>query len=178
MVPEASVLRTPTGLYEVKLKGRFSHPHWVAFLFADLAEKQVSVVSGRAVQSQSQEWDTRLTLDFGRSASLPSMLDYVLLAQRKPAIDMTIPRLSKFEIVRRRDEALEVRLEGPDQIGFLGRFLGRVSLLTLFPCDIEIATMANIMRDRIAFNGIGGQRPADEVQQLLQTMLNGMTVSK
>jgi hypothetical protein len=177
MTPESSITRTMSGSYELHLKGRFSHPHWVAFLFSGLAEAQVSVISGRASQSGIQEWDARINLDFRRCTLAPGTFDYVALAQRKPAaMDMSVPRLTSYEIMRRRDQELEVRLEGPDQIGFLGRFLGRMALLMLFPSDIEINTVAGVIRDRVVFRGVGGAVPTPEAQQSLDTLLRGMVV--
>lgn len=103
MIPTSSITHAQGGLYELSLKGLFPHPHWIAFLFTGLAESQISVVSGRAARNDNLSWDARLMLDFARSKATPETLDYVALAQRKPAqTDMVIPRLSRFETLRRR----------------------------------------------------------------------------
>lgn len=171
----SSITRAQGGWYELSLKGVFPHPHWIAFLFSGLAESQVSVVSGRALRDDNLQWDTRLMLDFARSQAMPEALDYVALAQRKPsAADMTMPRLSRFETRRTRDNSLEMTLEGPDQIGFLGRLLSRVSLLTLFPIQIEINTVSGAIRDRIVMRGIGGVAPAETSDAALQNLLRSL----
>lgn len=157
------------------MQGLFPHPHWIAFLFSGLAESQISVVSGRALRDDNHSWDARLPLDFSRARATPEALDYVALAQRKPATaDMVVPRLSRFEVLRLRDGALQMILEGPDQIGFLGRLLSRVSLLTLFPIDIEINTDAGTIRDRIVMRGIGGSAPVATTEEALATLLRGL----
>jgi hypothetical protein len=174
MMPTSSITSAPGGLHELRLQGLFTHPLWVSFLFTGLFESQVSVVSGRALRDDSHCWDARLLLDFGRSTSTPDGLDYVALAQRKPAAaDMAAPRLSRFETLRLLNGSLQMVLEGPDQIGFLGRLLSRVSLLTLFPTEIEINTVAGAIHDRIVMRGIGNSAPPPTAEESLKTLLSG-----
>lgn len=176
-MPTSSILRTATGLHELRLQGYFPHPHCVAFLLSGLANSQVSVISGRAFQKAPQEWEVLLNLDFARSKAAAETLDYVAMAQQKPAsTDMAAPRISRYEIVR-HTEGLEVRLEGPDQIGFLGRFLGRMALLMLFPRDIEIATIAGQIKDRVVFHGVGNIVPDATAQASLDTLLRGLVAA-
>lgn len=175
MTPQSSISRLPNGLYSLTVKGRFSHPHWMAFLFAGLAKAGISVVSGRAAQRDG-EWEAQVNLDFGQSSATPESLDYVALALQKPAtMDATAPQLLKNHISRRPDASLEITLEGPDQIGFLGRVLGRLSLLMLFPNEIEINTVSGLIRDRLVLRGIGGSPPSAAAQTSLQTMLATLT---
>ncbi len=171
MTPQSSISRFPTGLHELKIKGEFSHPHWMAFLFAGLSAVQISVVSGRATRTGSG-WDARLMLDFARSETVPESLDAVALALQKPdKTDGAAPRISQFRIARRADESLEVWVDGPDQIGFLGRVLGRMSLVMLFPIEIEINTISSVIHDRFVFRGIGGVVPSDAAQKSLDSLL-------
>ncbi|RYG72996.1 hypothetical protein EON80_03635, partial [bacterium] len=122
----------------------------MAFLFSGLAASAVSIVSGRAMQGASGVWDARLTLDFTSVVVRPESINYVGLALQKPALtDARAPKLTRFQIARRIDRSLEVTLDGPDQIGFLGRVLGRMSLLMLFPVEMEIATVTGNIRDKI-----------------------------
>lgn len=176
MTPQSTLLRLPTGLYELKITGSFTHPHWMAFLFSGLAASGVSVVSGRAMQASSGLWEARLTLDFASVVVRPDTIDYVALALQKPAqTDARAPRLSRFQIARRMDRSLEVTLDGPDQIGFLGRVLGRMSLLMLFPVEMEITTVSGTIRDKIVVRGIGGTAPDESAKTSLETLLSVFT---
>ena len=172
MTPQASIFPLPNGHTELKVQGRFTHPHWLAFLFSGLSLAGVSVVSGRAIQNQTQ-WNAKCVLDFSGSQTAPESLDYVSLALQRPTSSggAKSPVLSGFQIARRGDQSLEVWLQGPDQIGFLGRVLGRLSLIMLFPIEIEINTVAGQIRDTIVFRGIGGMAPNDDAQKSLEILL-------
>jgi hypothetical protein len=94
---------------------------------------------------------------------------------QKPAnTDVGAPQLRKFQITRRVDSGLEVALEAADQIGFLGRVLGRLSLLMLFPTEIEINTVSGTIRDRLVLRGIGGSPPTATAQSSLETLLRAL----
>lgn len=176
MSTTANIVQLPSGQYELNLQGRLAHPHWVGFLFTGLAQLNISVVAGHATQRDIQDWTARFTLDFSSSRSRPDTVDFVGLTQRKAAsIDMKNPVLSKFEVLRRADQGLEVRLEGPDQLGFLSRLLGRFSLLMLFPTEIEIRTVGGQVRDRLVFRAMGGTPPDESARQALEAMLKGFT---
>lgn len=167
----ASLQRLPDGSVEVALQGAFPHPHWLAYLLRALSESQVSLVSGRAVQNDALDWDARITLDFRQSMAAPEKLDYLMLAQqRMNSATLTAPELSNFRIARRGDQQLEVHLEAPDQVGFLGRLLTRVSSLGLFPSELEVATVGGRIKDRLIFRGIMNKAPTDTVQKSLEAM--------
>lgn len=176
--PTASVQRLPDGFVEVALRGAFSHPHWLAYLLRALAESQVSLVSGRAAQDDALDWDARIVLDFRQSQLQPEQLDYVALAQQRfNTATLAAPQLGGFRIMRRSDLQLETHLEAPDQVGFLGRLLTRVSSLGLFPSAMEIATVGGCIRDRIVFRGIMNKAPTDTVQKSLEAMCRLMMTS-
>lgn len=176
--PTVSVQRLPDGAVEVALRGAFSHPHWLAYLLRALAESQVSLVSGRAAQNDALDWDARIVLDFRQSQLAPETLDYVALAQQRFNLAaLAAPQLGGFRITRRSDLQLEALLEAPDQVGFLGRLLTRVSSLGLFPSAMEIATVGGCIRDRIVFRGILNKAPTDTVQKSLEAMCRLMMTS-
>lgn len=175
--PTTLLQKLPDGSVEVALRGAFSHPHWLAYLLRALSESQVSLVSGRAVQGDTLEWDARIVLDFRPSQLQPEKLDYVMLAhQRMDMATLAAPQLGGFRIARRSDLQLEVHLEAPDQVGFLGRLLTRVSSLGLFPSEMEIATVGGRIKDRIIFRGIMNKAPTDTVQKSLEAMFRLMSV--
>lgn len=166
----AQVLAQPGGLHRVELSGSFPHPHWLAFLCGGLSAVDVSVVSGRAVRTSPLLWEGQLVLD-GEVAGL----DIVALASRRPPMrDAAAPVLSWATVERRTDGLLYLSLEAPDELGFLGRLLGRISLLTLLPAEVEIATVGGRISDRFVLSGVGSSPPSDEVLDALRAMLAGM----
>ena len=83
---------------------------------------------------------------------------------------LAAPQLGSFRIARRSDMQLEAHLEAPDQVGFLGRLLTRVSSLGLFPSEMEIATVSGRIKDRLVFRGIMKKAPTETVQKSLEAM--------
>jgi hypothetical protein len=167
----AHVQVQPGGLHRVELAGSFPHPHWLAFLCGGLSAVDVSVVSGRAVRTAPMLWEGHLLV-----GGEVSDLDIVALAGRRPPMrDAASPVLSWSTVERRSDGLLYLSLEAPDVLGFLGRLLGRMALLTLLPSEVEITTVDSRISDRFVLSGIGGTAPSDEVLDALRAMLAGMT---
>ncbi len=146
-------------------------------MFASLAKLNISIISGNARQAARREWEAQLLLDFTSSKAVADQLDYAAMAQQSTQTPAQQPKLSKFKIVRRADEQLEILIEGPDQIGFLGGLLGKLSLLALFPAELEINTVSNRIKDRVALRGIGDAPPSPATEQSLETMLKGFVVA-
>ncbi len=169
---ESSIYATPEGLHELSMHGRLHRPHWVAQLFAALSQLHVSILSGRATQVKGGEWESKFVLNFANSTADPKTLDYSSLAEQSPTGERgAAPKLSHFEIVRRSDQLVELRLEGPDQIGFLASILARVSGLALFPSELEIDTIAGRIKDCIVLRGIADRGPSEAAYQSLDRML-------
>ncbi|HUB68157.1 MAG TPA: hypothetical protein VL981_11795 [Candidatus Methylacidiphilales bacterium] len=169
---ESTISSTADGLYQLKLYGRLHRPHWVAQLFSALARLQISVISGEATQEKGGEWKSSFFLDFSGSSADPHQLNYSAFAEQSPSDERHLtPKLNSFELSRRPDQLLEVRLEGPDQIGFLASFLARVSGLALFPSKLEIDTMAGQIKDCIVLRGVGDRGPSEAAYQSLNRML-------
>ena len=173
-MPKSTLNRTPGGQYEIRIEGRFAHPHWVSFLFSGLSQQQISIVSGRALQDARLEWDARFVLDFRFSTAVPQNLDYVALAEKNPPQNDTgMPRLSHFEI-KGHLRGMEVLISGPDQVGFLGRLMRKLSLLALFPVEIDINTVSGVINDRIVLQTIGGGAVSETVRAALQALLRDL----
>lgn len=173
---ESSISSTVEGLHELSMHGRLHRPHWVAQLFAALSQLHVSIISGRARQIKGGEWESKFLLNFSNSSADPKHLDYSALAEQSPPGERgATPKLSHFELVRRSDQLVEVRLEGPDQIGFLAAILARVSGLALFPAELEIDTVAGQIKDCIVLRGIADRGPSEAAFQSLDRMLRSFT---
>lgn len=176
MALHTSLTSAPGNMHELHLRGRISNPHWLVFLLSGLAESGISLVSGRAQQT-ALDWNARLLLDFSGARVSPQSLDYAMLAEHRPVSAATLaPQLTQFDIARRPDGSLEVRVQGPDQIGFLGRFLGRLSLVMLFPVEIEIRTVMGQIHDRVVLRGIGGTAPDEAASGALKTFLHSFCI--
>lgn len=178
MLPKAMVTPAAHGLQELKIQGLFPHPHWMVFLLSGLADRQVSVVGGRAIQQINHSWLANFQLDFRRSATQPEGVDYLLLAgQRASHAPTAPPRLTSFSVVRRPDSALEMTVHGPDQLGFLGKLLGEVSLLALYPTEMEINTLGGQIKDKIVLRGIAGSAPSESIEHSLRDLLQGFVAT-
>ncbi len=174
MIPKATVTPSANGLQELRIDGLFPHPHWMVFLLSGLAERQVSVVGGHATQQISHKWDAIFHLDFRRSLLSPEGVDYLSLAGKRAVhTPASPPQLSVFQVRRRPDSALEIIVQGPDQLGFLGKLLGEVSLLALYPTEMEISTVGSHIKDKIVLRGIGGSAPSDNIEASLCSLLDG-----
>lgn len=173
MKPKSSIARNPDGTYVLAFHGEFLHPHWVAFLFSKLARQQISVMSGRATCQGLALWDASFQLDFKRSAAAPEHLNYLAMTEEEELPASAAPQLSSYQIVRRPDESLEIWVQGPDQIGFLSRLLGRLSMLGLFPREMLIDTVGGRIQDVLVFRAIGGAAPNESTRQRLDAVLRG-----
>ncbi|MCU1603033.1 MAG: hypothetical protein JWO22_3742 [Frankiales bacterium] len=159
------------GLHRVELAGSFGHPHWLAFLCSGLSAKGVAVVSGKASRPEPMRWEGHFLLD-----GQVDGLDVIELAGRRSTVrDSAAPALSSYSVVRRTDGDLELKVQAPDALGFLGRLLSRVSLLTLLPAGLEIATVNGGIVDTFVLSGIGSAAPSAEVVDALEQMLAAMT---
>ena len=178
MALESSISLTSQGYHQLSLNGRLHRPHWVAQLFAALSQLHVSIISGYATQVKGGEWTSKFLLSFSNSSADPNRLDYNALAEQSLPAERTFsPKLSRFHILRRADQLIELRVEGPDQIGFLAAILSRVSGLALFPSELEIDTVAGNINDSIVLRGIADRGPSEAAYQSLDRMLKSFIVA-
>ncbi|MCE0482975.1 MAG: hypothetical protein LV479_01910 [Methylacidiphilales bacterium] len=172
MALESTISSTAEGYYELTLSGRLHRPHWVAQLFAALSQLHVSIISGEATQYKGGEWKSKFLLNFAGSSADPKSLDYNALAEKSLPNERTAtPKLSRFELSRRPDQLIEVKLEGPDQMGFLAAVLAKVSGLALFPSALVIDTIAGRISDSVVLRGIADRGPSEAAYQSLDRML-------
>lgn len=180
MALEPSISSNVDGTYELSLQGRIHRPHWILQLFAALSQQQVSIISGVATQEKRGEWKSKFILDFSNSSANPQGLDYAAFTELSSAGERSsiAPKITRFTLARRSDNQLDLKLEGPDQIGFLASILGRVSVFALFPSSLEINTVKGQISDAIILRGIGERGPSDAAYQSLERMLRGFTIAK
>jgi len=162
-------------LHRWDVSGRYRHPHWLVFLCSGLADRGLSVVDGHAVRRGSDVWEGHLDVD--ASDAVTEAVDVAELASTPPAgRDSSVPVLREATVLRRVDGLLSVDVTADDELGLLGRFLRRVSVLTLLPVEMTIATQGGLVRDRFVLGGIGGRSPSEEVQAQLERVLAGLVV--
>jgi hypothetical protein len=174
MPPQFSLAKSRNGGPQLRMCGEFQRPLWIPYLFSGLSNLRVSVIRGTATRAANRDWNATFELDFRECTRTPENIDYLALSQQQAALASAPPTLSHFQITRRSDQSLEVLLQGPDQIGFLGGILTKLSMLTLFPIELEIDTVAGQIRDRIVFLGIGGMPPNESIENSLGAMLQDL----
>jgi hypothetical protein len=164
----ATLRPADAGLQRLELEGLFSHPHWLAFFCGGLSAAGVAVVSGRAVRTAPMRWEGYFLVEGSVEG-----LDPLALASARPEVrDPAAPRLSSYTLRRRADRQLELQLEAPDALGFLGRLLSRVSLLGLLPSELDIATVGGQIKDTIVLGSIGSGEPPEDLLVALEKMLS------
>jgi len=171
--PGFAIRRGASGLFELALWGRF-YPGWSGSLANGLAQHDVSVVRGFARKVESLRWQARFELAPAHEGVNPLALDYLELAARPLVAGDRVPvSLQCYEVRASGAEggSIRVRVEGPDQVGFLGTLLKRFAFLALFPEAMWIDTEADAVHDVFLLKGIGRTVPSDETRGALVRML-------
>jgi hypothetical protein len=171
---EFSVRLGAGGQHQLELQGSCRNPHWVTALFQGLSDYRISIVSGHAAVGLQGDWHARFHLDCSACSTDVARIDYSALTERTTSTLLVAeaPLLSTFNVSRRPDQSLELRIDAPDQRGFLGRILARISGLGLFPVSMEIGTINGRINDRLVFRGIGGLVPSESIPKSLEILLN------
>ncbi len=171
---EFSVKLGASAQHQLELEGTCRNPYWITALFQGLSDYRISIVSGQASLAASNEWRGRFHLDCSDCSSDVTRIDYSAMTERSSATLLVAetPLLSAFKVSRRPDQSLDLRIDAPDQRGFLGKILARISGLGLFPVAMEIGTVNNRINDRLVFRGIGGMVPGESIPKALETLLN------
>ncbi|MBL6750881.1 MAG: hypothetical protein ISP90_10185 [Nevskia sp.] len=166
-----------SGQHHLELNGSCRNPHWITALFQGLSDHRISIVSGHVTLGPQHEWHGRFHLDCAECRIDVSRIDYSGMTERTTSALLVseAPLLSTFSVTRRADQSLELRIDAPDQRGFLGRILARISGLGLFPVSMDIGTVNGRINDRLVFRGIGGMAPGEPVAKALDTLLNRFT---
>jgi UTP:GlnB (protein PII) uridylyltransferase len=154
---DATATVRPEGrsLFAVEIAGQLP-VFWAGNLLAALAARNIDVVSGRAV-GEKRNWTATLVLDARRAAAAPDTLDFVALAHTDAVpTSGTDLKLTSFTLTPLADGRLEVRVNAPDQPGFLSRLVRTMALVSLFPREFDIDTPGGRINDRFVVSGAGG----------------------
>ena len=160
------------------LSGTYDHPHWLAHVCSGLADRGFSVLRGHAVRRAAGAWEGHLDVDASGADVPDHEVDVVALAAGVRVTRDLVPlRLASVTVSRLPTGFLQLDVSAPDELGFLGRLLRRVSLLTLYPAEVSVSTRSGVVHDRFVLSGIGSTVPSDEIAVLLEQVLGGCVVS-
>jgi hypothetical protein len=172
-----AVRRSAGGLYELSIGGRF-HPGWGGSLANGLAQHGVSIVRGFARKTEALRWRARFELEPTAGGDNPLALDYLDLASRPlPSRRPAEVSLDRYVLCSSAAHggSVEVGVEGPDQVGFLGALLKRFAFLALFPEEMSVDTREGRVHDVFWLKGIGRTIPSDEARGGLGRILRRLS---
>jgi hypothetical protein len=171
--PSFVVRRTGGHLFELSIGGRF-YPGWSGSLVSGLAQRRIGIVRGFARKVEALRWQACFELEPAPGAESPLVLDYLELASRSAGPRARVPiRLDRHELCTSgaHGGSIEVRVEGADQVGFLGSLLQRFAFLALFPEQMAVDTRQGHVHDAFGLKGIGRTVPSDETRGALSRAL-------
>ncbi len=171
--PGYVIRRGASGHYELTIGGRF-FPGWSGSLANGLAQHGVSIVRGSARKMASLSWQAYFELDPAPGGDSPLALDYLELAARPLPGGARVPiALASHElrVSGAHGGCIQLGVEGPDQVGFLGALLKRFAFLALFPEEMTVDTREGRVQDVFWLKGVGRTVPSDESRGALGRVL-------
>jgi hypothetical protein len=164
--------RLPGGLFRLVLAGRLPR-RWADPLCRGLARERLSIRRGFA-RLAPDGWHAELELARAAGSTDPLLVDYLALALRAPG-DVALPSLAldRYRLARRGDGGLDLEVEGPDQLGFLGGLLERLAFLALVPEAMWLETGPAGLRDRFLLRRAAGGSPTEATLRILRDVLAG-----
>ncbi|MCE9530214.1 MAG: hypothetical protein K8T89_03625 [Planctomycetes bacterium] len=176
MKSQHELITQTDGRYELTLKGSFPF-QWPGNLASALAALRINVISGVA-RKENLTWQATFKLDCKRYLGTPDRIDFTELAKKEPDhLPEEAIRLSAFTLQHLPSGELEAIVCGPDQIGFLARFLRRISILGLFPRSFELDTVREQVRDRFVLGCIGTLMPPPSLVAVLNSTLQTLVAT-
>jgi len=158
------VTESPGGRLQVRMSGLL-YAGWSSRLAGALAQRRISVVSGRGARRAGNVWDVELLLEPLDKSVDAWALDYLRLARDgKPPADGEAANLvlDSFTLTRTADE-LVVDVEAVDRIGFLDTILRVFAFYSLFPRELRIETRGQKVRDQFRLQSLGGTAPSLQI---------------
>jgi hypothetical protein len=156
----------------VRLEG-FFRPAWMAGLCGGLAERRVSIDRAHATRAGDGSWLAELDISppYGIDAA---RIPYVELADSERTDDSGELRLKSFQLDESPDHGgtLKLAFAAKDSLGLLGRMLGLLAMLGLFPVAMRIETHQGHARDVLWLSGLGRSLPSAQARQSLERVLS------
>jgi hypothetical protein len=143
---------------------------WLGRLANALSRRGISIQSVDALRRADGSWFGSLRLLVSHATIAPTELDYFSLCSEDPderAVQREL-RLERFQVERTAAGALELRLMGSDEVGFLATVLERCQFLGLFPERLKVTTVEGTINDVLWLRGVAGNEPSAEVERALR----------
>jgi hypothetical protein len=143
---------------------------WLGRLANALSRRGISIESVDAIRRADGSWFGALQLAIVLATIAPTELDYFSLCSegRDDTIALREPRIERFQIERTAAGALELRLNGADEVGFLASVLDRCEFLGLFPERLKVTTQEGTINDVLWLRGVAGNAPSSEAERALR----------
>ena len=158
-----------SGKYSLKIWGRLP-PGWMGNLSSGLSRHRINIISATA-KKEKLSWLAEFEIMPGRFAAELDKIDFLALATDGIDSDASM-NFSLDEVVfgepDRNNGALYIEIKAPDQLGFLGAVLNRLSFYSLFPEAMVIETTNGRIFDRFWVKGIGGSAPSATAMDTLK----------
>jgi hypothetical protein len=146
---------------------------WLGRLANALSRRGIGIQSVDAIRRSDGSWFGSMQLGVSHATIAPSELDYYALCSEGPedrggsAREL---RLERFQIERTAAGALELRLSGPDEVGFLATVLDRCEFLGLFPERLKVTTQQGLINDVLWLRGVANNAPSAEAERALRAL--------
>lgn len=149
---------------------------WAAPLFRGLARHGLAVVRGEARREPDGRHQARFEIERGPRATDPLRVDLLALATRRPGApgtDAFVLGHHRLRAVPAFGGSLRLEVGAPDQHGFLGGLLDRLTFLSLVPEAMEVETGPDGVFDRFHLRTADGRMPPPAVHAVLRDVLDG-----
>lgn len=143
---------------------------WLGRLASALSRRGIGIQAVDAIRRTDGSWFGSLQLGVAHASIAPTELDYFSLCSEAPdnrgsSRDL---RLDRFQIERTAAGALELRLNGADEVGFLAAVLDRCEFLGLFPERLKVTTDEGTINDVLWLRGVANNAPSAEAEHALR----------
>lgn len=156
----------------LKVWGRLP-PGWMGNLSSGLSRNHINIISAKA-KKENLSWTAEFEIMPDRFAAELDKIDFLALAtdgiDSDASVSFTLDELV-FGEPERNNGALYIEIKAPDQLGFLGAVLNRLSFYSLFPEAMIIETTNGRIFDRFWIKGIGGSAPSATAMDTLKRKL-------
>jgi hypothetical protein len=149
---------------------------WLGRLANALSRRGISIHSVDAIRRSDGSWFGSLQIVVEHATIAPSELDYFALCSEGPdGMTPKEPKLERFQIERTATGGLELRLQAPDEVGFLATVLDRCEFLGLFPERLKVTTRDGMINDTLWLRGVAGNAPSSEAERELRAQFARMS---